>query len=92
MATLQRVTRHLSPSDEPGLTVQVKEDGGQRTVITRTRSATWKLASGHEVVLLEGRSGGYSTSRVQVILFDADLGINRLTDSDSEGNRASGSE
>lgn len=53
---------HAVPSGSP---VALKEDDGRR-VETRTRSAAW-CASGVAVVLVEGRRGGYSLSRLEPI-------------------------
>ncbi len=43
--------------------VLVRLDSGENW-ITRTRSDPWQLASGHWVVLLEGRTGGFSLKRI----------------------------
>jgi hypothetical protein len=52
------------PLDAPsGTEVLVAEDD-QTITLTRTRSETWKLGSGDHVVLLEGRTGGYSVERL----------------------------
>jgi hypothetical protein len=51
---------------EVGALVSVIKDDGTRW-ITRTRSEPWQLGSGHWVVLLEGRAGGYSLSRVSLV-------------------------
>ena len=49
-----------------GCGVLVKLDDG-RLWHTKTRSKAWTLGSGHPVVLLEGRSGGYDLSRVRAM-------------------------
>ncbi len=59
------------PNDDPrtkisaGTSVDVRLDDG--TIWrTKTRSEPWQLGHGDWVVLLEGKSGGYSLSRVMV--------------------------
>lgn len=49
-----------------GTRVQVTLDDGSSWQ-TKTRSEPWRLASGHWVVLIEGRVGGYSLDRVTPI-------------------------
>lgn len=51
-----------TPSGTP---VNVVEDDGTTTETT-TRSLPWRLGSGALVVLLEGRTGGYSAERCTV--------------------------
>jgi len=51
------------PGDAPaGTAVLVVEDDHTITR-TVTRSAPWKLASGHLVVMLKGRAGGFAAER-----------------------------
>lgn len=47
----------------PGSPCFVRMDDGQE-IETRTRSQAWTLASGHPVVLLEGRTGAFRLDRV----------------------------
>ncbi len=47
----------------PGTPVIVIQDDGSQ-VTTKTRSIAWTLPHGEAVVSYEGRSGGYSLSRV----------------------------
>ncbi len=52
------------PRNAPsGTSVQYIDDGGL-IHYTVTRSEPWQLGGGQWVVLLEGRSGGYSLNRV----------------------------
>lgn len=44
--------------------VYLTEDDGSITA-TQTRSRAWELGSGETVVLITGRSGGYSLSRIE---------------------------
>jgi len=46
-----------------GTPVRVTLDDG-RVWYTRTRSEAWNLGHGQPVVMLEGKSGGYSLARV----------------------------
>jgi len=46
-----------------GTPVHLMEDDGSVTE-TRTRSAAWQLGHGQPVVLVEGRTGGYSLWRL----------------------------
>lgn len=61
-------TRTLSAAEwnaqhKPGIGVLVKLDDG-KLWHTKTRSEAWELGSGHPVILLEGRSGGFDLARV----------------------------
>ncbi len=47
----------------PGTPVYLKNDLG-KIEETKTRSPAWMLPSGHTVVSVEGRSGGYSLKRI----------------------------
>lgn len=49
----------------PGTAVTVVLDNGEEWE-THTRSSAWILPSGHAVILLEGKSGGYLLDRVRV--------------------------
>ena len=49
---------------KPGIGVLVKLDSG-KLWHTKTRSEAWTLGGGQPVVMLEGRSGGYSLERVR---------------------------
>lgn len=55
-----------------GTPVEVTLDDGSKW-ITETRSEPWELGSGHKVVMLKGKSGGYDFSRVREILKDTQL-------------------
>lgn len=49
-----------------GTKVEVTLDDGSKW-ITETRSEPWELGSGHKVVMLKGKSGGYSFDRVKPV-------------------------
>lgn len=46
-----------------GTAVELIDDLGKRHR-TRTRSAAWPLGNGEPVVMVEGRTGGYSLARI----------------------------
>lgn len=48
--------------------VIVSLDDGTR-ILTHTRSQAWRLSSGHDVVLINDRSGGYSLKRVRAVIW-----------------------
>ncbi len=48
----------------PGTEVLLTNDDG-KIEETKTRSIAWLLGSGHPVVSVEGRTGGYSLERIQ---------------------------
>ena len=49
----------------PGTPVWLTDDSGKRHE-TVTRSEAWMLGSGHPVVMVEGRTGGYLLDRIEV--------------------------
>jgi hypothetical protein len=52
-----------------GAPVEVTKDDGTK-VVTKTRSAPWKLGDGTPVVMVDGISGGYLLTRVRVLPWD----------------------
>jgi hypothetical protein len=48
----------------PGTPVQLTNDDGEIEE-TKTRSIAWLLGSGHAVVSVEGRTGGYLLERIR---------------------------
>lgn len=65
--TVRRPTMRPMKSDDPaGTRVSVVMDD-QTIVRTKTRSETWTVGGSHQVVLLEGRTGGYLVKRCSVI-------------------------
>jgi len=50
-------------NNEVGVTVELTEDNGERT-ITKTRSEAWLLGGHTAVVMVEGRAGGYLLERI----------------------------
>lgn len=69
-------SRPLAAEACSGVHVLVVEDVGRGITLTKTRSEPWRLGDGTEVVLLEGRSGGYQLSRC----FDATELMAQVTD------------
>lgn len=55
-----------APPDLPLGSLVVLIDDGGRPHLTRTRSFAWKV-SGHLMIMVEGRSGGYLLSRIFVM-------------------------
>lgn len=49
-----------------GTQVRLTEDSGETTA-TKTRSTPWQLGDGHWVVLVVGKTGGYSVSRMEAV-------------------------
>jgi hypothetical protein len=67
----------------PGTEVDLVEDGGKKVTRTRTRSQAWQTSDGSPLVLVEGRSGGYTLSRIMpafaaVFVVDNDAAITPL--------------
>lgn len=58
--------RPMKHDDPPGTPVSVVMDD-QTIVRTKTRSETWTVGGSHQVVLLDGRTGGYLVKRCSVI-------------------------
>jgi hypothetical protein len=48
---------------KPGTPVVLREDNGELT-FTKTCTEPWRLGSGHWVVGVEGKDGGYSLDRI----------------------------
>ena len=49
---------------KPGQAVTLTEDNGSKTK-THTRSNAWDLGCGEPVVMVDGKSGGYSLKRIE---------------------------
>ena len=64
IAVLHKQLREWNDKHPAGTEVIVTEDDGRQTP-TKTRSEAWGLSHGDNVVLLEGRSGGYLLDRVR---------------------------
>lgn len=47
-----------------GQAIELTEDDGSLTH-TQTRSEAWELGSGESVVMVDGKRGGYSLSRIK---------------------------
>ncbi len=60
----ESVVQEWNELHPPGTKVLLTNDlGGVEE--TRTRSIAWLLGSGHPVVSVEGRTGGYSLERIK---------------------------
>ena len=57
---------HWNSHYPPGTPVELTNDDGQ-IVRTLTRSPAWLLGSGHPVVSVEGRTGGYLLDRIRPV-------------------------
>ena len=62
-----------------GVKVEVTRDDGSK-FITKTRSESWELGHGQEVILLEGIRGGYSMDRVKEVATSIRTRANETTE------------
>ena len=63
---IKEIVEHWNFYYPPGTEVQLTNDLGE-VEKTKTRSEAWLLGSGHPVVSVEGRTGGYLLDRIRPV-------------------------